>query len=318
MLCGKSSFLKILYNELTGEPIVNVVWAVIGLIVTYILLNFRNIGEWFERIGSLATAIIAIPFFITYYAALYCYTDSQIQLLFSITNLSAVKIAVIYTIIPFVLICLSFSIAPYLALAAIWFPVELKFLPCSNHLINMVYGCTLALFIFRTVYPLEYAKKSLRLNASDIYRATLALAVFSAIVIPTSLHFHLIKYNLANFDLWPIVQYLFIGYFAIALPEEIIFRGCLQGLLEKDMKNNYLALILASVIFGLFHIHKNLNGTVAFGTIFPNWSYVGLASLAGIFYGWVWMSTGKVAASALTHALVNFIRRYFFGTGIFR
>jgi membrane protease YdiL (CAAX protease family) len=36
-------------------------------------------------------------------------------------------------------------------------------------------------------------------------------------------------------------------------------------------------------------------------------AYVVMATLAGLAYGWVWMRTRKVTASAITHMLVNLI-----------
>jgi len=52
----------------------------------------------------------------------------------------------------------------------------------------------------------------------------------------------------------------------------------------------------ASVLFGFSHI-TNMG--------FPNWRYVILASLAGLFYGWTWRKTGSIFASALVHAAVD-------------
>jgi membrane protease YdiL (CAAX protease family) len=52
--------------------------------------------------------------------------------------------------------------------------------------------------------------------------------------------------------------------------------------------------ITASVLFGFSHI-TNMH--------FPNWRYVLLAFIAGLFYGWTWRKTGSIFASAIVHAL---------------
>jgi len=48
---------------------------------------------------------------------------------------------------------------------------------------------------------------------------------------------------------------------------------------------------VASVVFGLAH--------------FPDPRYMLLAAFAGLAYGWVYERTGKITASAITHALVD-------------
>jgi membrane protease YdiL (CAAX protease family) len=62
------------------------------------------------------------------------------------------------------------------------------------------------------------------------------------------------------------------------------------------MKNPWAGLIVASAIFGLSHI---------FHAPYPNWKYVGLATIAGLFYGRAWMKTGSLLPGALIHALVD-------------
>lgn len=81
----------------------------------------------------------------------------------------------------------------------------------------------------------------------------------------------------------------------VAVPEELFFRSVLQNLLETRLPRR-AALALASVIFGLSHyIH---------GAVF-NWRYVILAAIAGFFYGRAWRSDRRLAASAVSHTLVD-------------
>jgi membrane protease YdiL (CAAX protease family) len=50
--------------------------------------------------------------------------------------------------------------------------------------------------------------------------------------------------------------------------------------------------------------HQN-NATAGYPA--PNWTYAAMATLAGLAYGWVWRRTGKITASAVTHAPANFV-----------
>ena len=90
-----------------------------------------------------------------------------------------------------------------------------------------------------------------------------------------------------------------------AWPEEFLFRGLLQNMLARSAKSEMAGWWTASVVFGFSHI-TNLG--------FPNWRYVILASIAGLFYGWTWRKTGSIFASAIVHALVDVIWHFLFRT----
>jgi len=88
-----------------------------------------------------------------------------------------------------------------------------------------------------------------------------------------------------------------------AWPEEFLFRGLLQNLLAKASKSDFAGWWTVSVLFGLSHI-TNMG--------FPNWRYVILATIGGIFYGWTWKKTGSIFASALVHAGVDITWHFLF------
>jgi membrane protease YdiL (CAAX protease family) len=81
-----------------------------------------------------------------------------------------------------------------------------------------------------------------------------------------------------------------------------LFRGILQNLLSRRAKKAWVALLAASLVFGLAHLNNATSGHAV-----PNWAYVAMATLAGLAYGWVWRRTKKVTASAITHMLVNLV-----------
>ncbi|MGH9594612.1 MAG: CPBP family glutamic-type intramembrane protease, partial [Bryobacteraceae bacterium] len=127
-----------------------------------------------------------------------------------------------------------------------------------------------------------------------IVGAFLALA---AIDIPLGMWLHFLHW--APGRGWRILPLTWLGILIFtAWPEEFIFRGLLQNLLSRNMRNEYAGWIAASILFGFAHI---TNGG------FPNWKYVFLASIAGFIYGWVWRKTGSLFASAMVHAFVDTI-----------
>jgi uncharacterized protein len=91
--------------------------------------------------------------------------------------------------------------------------------------------------------------------------------------------------------------------FFTAWPEEFLFRGVLQNLLSRSYKSDLAGWWTASILFGFSHI-TNMG--------FPNWRYVILASIAGLFYGWTWWKSGSIFASAIVHALVDVTWHFLF------
>ena len=133
-----------------------------------------------------------------------------------------------------------------------------------------------------------------------------SLAAFASIAIPLGIRMHFISYAPRSSD-WQSFVPLSIGIlFFTAWPEEFLFRGLLQNLLSRARHNRAAGLIIASILFGFSHI-TNLH--------FPNWRYVLLASIAGLFYGWTWRKTGSIFASAVVHASVDILWHFLFRTG---
>jgi CAAX protease family protein len=123
-----------------------------------------------------------------------------------------------------------------------------------------------------------------------------SLLVFAAIAIPlgTALHFIRFAPRWAEWRGQPLLALAILCF--TAWPEEFLFRGLLQNLLARSTKSDVAGWWTASVLFGFSHI-TNMG--------FPNWRYVILASIAGLFYGWTWRKSGSIFASAIVHALVD-------------
>jgi membrane protease YdiL (CAAX protease family) len=132
-----------------------------------------------------------------------------------------------------------------------------------------------------------------------------SLAVFAAIAVPLGMNIHFIAFS-PRVHQWKTFLPLALGIlFFTAWPEELLFRGLLQNLLSSTTKSPNAGWIAASILFGFSHI-TNLG--------FPNWRYVLLASIAGLFYGWTWRKTGSVFGSAIVHGCVDTIWHFLFRT----
>lgn len=97
---------------------------------------------------------------------------------------------------------------------------------------------------------------------------------------------------------WPAATalWLWVNLCFTCLAEEALFRGFIQGGLQRAWERRPWgqvgALGIAAVLFGLAH--------AAGGP-----TYVALATVAGVGYGWVYQRTGRIEASILTHFALN-------------
>jgi membrane protease YdiL (CAAX protease family) len=131
------------------------------------------------------------------------------------------------------------------------------------------------------------------------------LILIACIVIPLGLKLHFLIYS-PHFSQWKSFLPLSVAIlFFTAWPEELLFRGLLQNFLSRAFNNNTAGWITASILFGFSHI-TNMH--------FPNWRYVLLATIAGLFYGWTWRKTGSIFASAIVHASVDILWHFLFLT----
>ncbi len=128
---------------------------------------------------------------------------------------------------------------------------------------------------------------------------------FGAIAIPLGTVMHFIQFA-PHWGAWKTLPFLAPAILCFtAWPEEFLFRGLLQNILARSTKSDLAGWGTASVLFGFSHI-TNMG--------FPNWRYVILASIAGLFYGWTWRKTGSIFASAIVHALVDLLWHFLFRT----
>jgi len=132
-----------------------------------------------------------------------------------------------------------------------------------------------------------------------------SFVAFGCVAIPLGLSIKFIAFEPRHASLTSLLLGIVGILFFTAWPEELLFRGLLQNFLARASKSDFAGWWTASMLFGFSHI-TNMG--------FPNWKYVILAAVAGIFYGWVWKKTGSIFASALVHAGVDVAWHFLFRT----
>lgn len=97
----------------------------------------------------------------------------------------------------------------------------------------------------------------------------------------------------------------FIGAFAVlTLGEELLFRGVIQRAIADYSGSTVAAVAVAALTFGGAHLW--------FRGHFPNWQWVIVAGVLGIFCGVAYAQTGSIRASMVTHSLTVVLWRLFF------
>lgn len=103
---------------------------------------------------------------------------------------------------------------------------------------------------------------------------------------------------------WTMVPQFLGILWVVALSEEFFFRGMLQNWLEAGTGNRIAGLLVTSVMFGSAHLW--------FHGAFPNWRFVIVATVFGVFCGLAWREKRSVPTSMVTHALGATLYRVFF------
>jgi membrane protease YdiL (CAAX protease family) len=211
----------------------------------------------------------------------------------------------VYLLLPLALLSASRSpggerAVRHLAVAIVlWLPIEFGWMHVrlgprydASHLVAVVMG----LYCFLILDPIESLGYTFELRWRDWRAAVIALIVYLAIAVPIGLFTGFVAWNPQ-----PNSETLLVApphiYLAIAVPEELLFRGVIQDALFRRLGAGR-GLAAASIVFGLAHL--------------PDPRYVFLAALAGVAYGWVFWRTERITASAVTHTAVDWIWRLAF------
>jgi uncharacterized protein len=152
-----------------------------------------------------------------------------------------------------------------------------------------------ALYLYSVQRRLPGMGFDLRLRLRDLAIGAREWALFAPIGIGLGLALGFLRFHARLPAAGTFAGTLVVTFIFVAVPEELFFRSLLQNLFETRLPRRQ-ALALAAGIFGLSHyVH---------GAVF-NWRYVILAAIAGWFYGRAWRSERRLAASAVSHTLVD-------------
>jgi CAAX protease family protein len=230
-----------------------------------------------------------------------------------------VAIAAAYVLTP-TLLAISAGKAPpgswqdYLSMLVIFLPFKLRWLyvlwpyPAAQigYAATMLLAISVALGAFLFVRQLNGIGYNIVWGRDAALTVLFHFGLLAVILIPLGTALHFIRFD-PTVAHWKSLPGVAIGIFLLtAWPEELLFRGLLQNCLSSTLSSETGGWIAASVVFGFAHITNN--------GAFPNWRYVILAIIAGIFYGRTWRKTNSIFASAIVHGLVDTVWHLLFRT----
>lgn len=165
-----------------------------------------------------------------------------------------------------------------------------------------------ALYCYLVVKPIDGIGYDLVPRVSDVKTGLREFLFYAPCVIPLGLLLGFLRFHHEMPRPFMVPAGWIFTFIFVALPEELFFRGLVQNLLERRVARN-VALLVASILFGLSHFNKHAGGRFllhfAGHTMLFNWRYVLLATIAGLFYGRAWREKRRLFASSITHASVD-------------
>ena len=149
-----------------------------------------------------------------------------------------------------------------------------------------------ALLVLGLYAPGRAARPSRGTAAGWVWR----FAILAMVVIAATVSVGYARWDPKLPSWWP--MWLASMVFLTALPEETLFRAVIQEALHERLgestRARWLAAVLAGALFGIAHAGGGS-------------TYVGLSTIAGIGYGWIYASSRSLAASTAAHTALNLL-----------
>lgn len=194
----------------------------------------------------------------------------------------------------------------------IWIPVDLRWIQPdwrwppqiggNAYTITSAVPLIVALMvIFRRLSGVKY---EWHLARKDWQSILINFSMFLVFAVPFGLWTGFIQWGGFKFDPTAVAFTFLITFLWVAIPEELLFRGLIQNLLQKTWhRHPQVAMWTASLIFGLAHINNDNQ---------PIWAYVVLATIAGYLYGRTFNQCRSFVPAVIVHTLVDTVWIHFF------
>lgn len=191
----------------------------------------------------------------------------------------------------------------------LWIPFDLRWY--DDMQVNLDYTWwSIAISVVAVIGWKGYRNANIGFNLvpkfKDLIIAVSALFLILVAVIVPGIATDFLTFSIPESYNIPKLATHFIGLFlTVALPEELFFRGILLKGLDKVFSKKWIPMVISSLAFGLMH-WNNVND------LSMQITYISLATIAGLGYGWAYRKSGNnLFAAILAHTLVDWIWKLF-------
>lgn len=227
-----------------------------------------------------------------------------------------------YIVVPLLIVyhaktgCDRLQVRDVLFISAIFLPIDLgiiqKYFIWPENLggaaYSHIFGVILLLFLMCGYRGLDGVGFEFKISRIDIPLILRNFGLFIIVALPFGFTTGFISFFPKPIDPIHIIAN-FVGILlVVAVPEELLFRGIIQNLLQRTLNKPKVALVLAAFIFSLAHYN---NSGVAHGPA-PDYRYLILAFIAGIFYGHAYQKSQNLYPAILVHTLIDVVWLSFF------
>lgn len=147
-------------------------------------------------------------------------------------------------------------------------------------------------------------------RAEDWRTLTRAVVIAGPIVIAIGLMSGFLSWNVMHGRnvlsvAWALLQDFGKMLIGVACQEEVIFRAVILGILLRVLKAENRALIVTTVLFGLWHLPQAVPKGLALGQLQFSLVYALISAIAGYAYGLVYLRTRSILFPMCMHALFD-------------
>ncbi len=218
-------------------------------------------------------------------------------------NLKLAVLLLIYFFVPYLILRYvrkkeeKFDFYVLLTLFIVAIPIDLQLLPKDYGFLKLVI-VNIVFFLFIVVSDIRDIGYTWNITIRDLAFSIIGYVVSVVLALPIALYTDFVSFHPVEISFERLLVSIMVIFFFVAIPEEFFFRGLIQNLIEKSLreKTKYaplLAILITSILFGFSHFYKY------------DWRYVFLAILGGIVTGTIYYRTKKITVSAITHLLVD-------------
>jgi hypothetical protein len=300
----------LLQREYGGVPLAATVVSFLLLLLPYFLAGLtdlpQRLGRWLDRRPGrllVATALLLVPY-VVYAVGTNTFAPR------AVLTLAAFVLAPACVLMRSDRAASRLTRRDAVAILTIWLPLDVRWLQDvwpwpeekGAYTMNVLLAVDLALLLFVAFRQLDRVGYRFHVGRRDLAAFVRNFALCTAIAVPLALATDFVRFDPHTDPAIFLGSFLAI-FLTIALPEELLFRGLIQNLLQKTWGHGGRALVVTAVIFGLAHLNNGPN---------PDSRYAVLATVAGFFYGRAYLQSGGLMAPALVHASVDAVWRGFF------